>query len=265
MHLVSLTTLKWQFRDATARGAWLVAMVPGCVHTDLLRLGLIPDPFFGDNETALQWIEARDWEYRVTLQISSDVLAESSVELVAAGLDTVAIVRLNGEEVARTENMFIGYPWDVKSLLRAGRNDLTIHFASAAHYIRTHRRRHQPVEFNDPVGRSQVLRKQASQFGWDWGPRFVTAGIWRDLRLEAWTGNRLEGVGVTQNHADDGSVTLALVPELARPEPSAKMASVARMRPFGRDALSRRVEGRHAEVQPEPAPSVRNVGKHSAG
>jgi beta-mannosidase len=223
MQLVSLTTLPWQFRDATARGSWLSAVVPGCVHTDLLRLGLIPDPFFGDNETALQWIEERDWEYRTTFQISSDLLAEPLVEIVADGLDTVATVRLNNEEVARTENMFTGYRWDVKSLLRVGRNKLTIHFASAAHYIRTHRRTHQPVEFNDPVGRSQVLRKQASQFGWDWGPRFVTAGIWRDLRLEAWSGNRLEGVRVTQHHADDGSVTLALAPELARPEPSARL------------------------------------------
>jgi beta-mannosidase len=218
MQSLPLATTPWEFRDATTRSSWRAAVVPGCVHTDLLRLGLIPDPFHGTNETALQWIEARDWEYRTTFQVTAELLAEMVVELVADGLDTVATVQLNGVEIARTENMFTVYRWDVKPQLRVGRNELTIHFGSALNYIRTHRRGHRPVEFNDPVGRSQVIRKQASQFGWDWGPRFVTAGIWRDIRLEAWTGNRLESVRVTQHHAADGTVTLALAPELARPE-----------------------------------------------
>ena len=221
MQSLPLATIPWEFRDATARASWRAAVVPGCVHTDLLRLGLIPDPFHGANETALQWIETRDWEYRTTFQITAGLLAEAVVELVADGLDTVATVQLNGVEIARTENMFTGYRWNVKPHLCLGRNALTVHFGSALGYIRTHRRGHRPVEFNDPVGRSQVIRKQASQFGWDWGPRFVTAGIWCDLRLEAWTGNRLESVRVTQHHAADGSVTLTLAPELARPEPKA--------------------------------------------
>ena len=114
--------------------------------------------------------------------------------------------------------MFVGYRWNVKPLLRAGANELTIRFGSAMKYIRTHRPDHDPREFNDPVGRSQVIRKQQCQFGWDWGPRLVTAGIWRDLRLEAWSGNRLENVRVTQTHRKDGSVVLAFSPELARPD-----------------------------------------------
>lgn len=221
MQSLPLASAAWQFREATARAAWHPAVVPGCVHTDLRALGLIPDPFWGDNEAGLQWIEERDWEYRTTFTVARELLGEEVVELVADGLDTVATVRLNGREVARTANMFTGYRWDVKSLLRAGRNVLTVQFGSAMKYIRTQRRGHQPVEFNDPVGRSQVIRKQPCQFGWDWGPRFVTAGIWGDVRLEAWTGNRLANVRVTQHHAADGSVTIALVPELARPEPLA--------------------------------------------
>src|SRR5262249_44025316 len=144
---------------------------------------------------------------------------EEEVELVCDGLDTVATVKLNGREIGRTENMFVAHRWSVKRLLRAGTNELTVRFESAMRYIRTQRTGHRPREFNDPVGRCQVIRKQQCQFGWDWGPRFVTAGIWRDLRLEAWTGNRLDNVRVTQRHAPDGSVTLTLAPELARPEP----------------------------------------------
>ena len=217
MHRLSLATAPWRFRDCSGR-KWLPATVPGCVHTDLRRAGKIPDPFWGRNELNLQWIEERDWEYRVVFTTPARLLAEEIIELAADGLDTLATVTLNGRELGRTDNMFIAHRWNVKSFLRPGRNLLSIRFGSAAAYIRTHRTGHRPREFNDPVGRCQVLRKQQCQFGWDWGPRFVTAGIWRDLRLEGWSGNRLESVRVTQAHASDGSVTLALSPELARAE-----------------------------------------------
>ena len=197
--------------------------MPGCVHRDLLRLGLIPDPFWASNELQLQWIEERDWEYRATFAVPAALLAEEVVDLVADGLDTVATVTLNGREVARTDNMFVGFRWDVKPLLRRGRNELVIRFGSAMQYVRSHRLDHRPREINDPVGSCVVIRKQQCQFGWDWGPRFVTAGIWRDLRLEGWTGNRLESVRVTQTHAADGRVLLELEPELARADAGVRL------------------------------------------
>lgn len=218
MPALSLAHATWTFRDC-AETAWLPAVVPGCVHTDLRKAGKIPDLFWSTNENDVQWIEERDWEYRASFSVPADLLAGENVELVADGLDTVATVRLNGRLVARTENMFIGHRWPVKNLLRKGANELTIRFDSAMKYIRSRRPEHQPQEFNDPVGRSQVIRKQPCQFGWDWGPRFVTAGIWRDIQLEAWSGNRLESVRLTQQHGADGSVTLRLAPELARREP----------------------------------------------
>lgn len=216
MRQLSLTSGPWRFRDATAGGPWRQAIVPGCVHTDLHRLGEIPDPFWGTNELGLQWIEERDWEYSAKIEVPDELLAEQVVELVADGLDTVATVTLNGRRVGRSENMFVGHRWNVRKLLRPGENELTIRFGSALDYIRRHRRDHAPREFNDPVGRCEVLRKQQCQFGWDWAPRLVTAGIWRDLRLEGWTRNRLTGLRIAQDHAADGSVTLRLSPELAR-------------------------------------------------
>ena len=216
MRLLPLASAAWEFRDATQGSPWRAARVPGCVHTDLRRHKLIPDPFFGTNELGLQWIEERAWEYRTSFAVPATLLGEETVELVTDGLDTVATVRLNGRVVARTENMFTGYRWNVKPLLRAGRNELTVHFGSALSYIRSHRPAHDPREFNDPIGRSQVIRKQQCQFGWDWGPRFVTAGLWRDIRIEAWSSNRLVDVRVTQKHRQDGSVLLDIAPELAR-------------------------------------------------
>jgi beta-mannosidase len=221
MRSFPLAAASWEFRDATARSAWRPAQVPGCVHSDLRRLGLIPDPFWGDNESRLQWIEERDWEYRATFRLDADFLGAEVVELVADGLDTVATVVLNGREIARVDNMFTGHRWDVNPFLHRGKNELRILFRSALGYIRAQRPEHQPREINDPVGRSTVIRKQACQFGWDWGPRLVTAGVWRDIRLEAWSGNRLDGVRVTQEHRPNGDVILHLAPELARPDPAA--------------------------------------------
>ncbi|MBI2516292.1 MAG: glycoside hydrolase family 2 protein [Opitutae bacterium] len=213
-----LNSAPWQFRDASVRGPWRDAVVPGCVHRDLRRHGVIPDPFHGTNELELQWIEEHDWEYTAVVDVPAALLAEEAVDLVCDGLDTVATVTLNGRIVAHTENMFIGYRWNVRNFLRTGANRLTLRFDSALRYIRTHRKGHTSRECNDPVGRCQVIRKQPCQFGWDWGPRFVTAGIWRDIRLEAWSGNRLEGVRVRQQPGAGESVILLATPELTRNE-----------------------------------------------
>ncbi|HTO03561.1 MAG TPA: glycoside hydrolase family 2 protein, partial [Opitutus sp.] len=183
---------------------------------------LIPDPFWAANENEVQWIEERAWEYRATFAVSKELLDDEHVELVADGLDTVATVFLNGREVARTENMFVGYRRSVKSDLRRGKNEILIRFDSAMDYIRTQRLEHQPKEFNDPVGRCSVIRKEQCQFGWDWGPRLVTAGIWRDIRLEGWNRNRLESVRVSQDHRESGAVVLTLEPELTRSETGVK-------------------------------------------
>lgn len=248
MITLPLASVSWKFRDATRPTAWHAAVVPGCVHRDLRRAGLIPDPFHGTNELDLQWIEHRDWEYAAAFTVGAAALAEERVELVCDGLDTLATVTLNGRVVARTDNMFIGWRWDVKPLLRRGRNVLRIRFASVGRALPKTRPEHQPKEFNDSVGRSSVFRKQPCQFGWDWGPRFVTAGIWRDLRLEAWSGNRLESVRVTQTHRADGSVLLSLAPELARPD--SKVTLTGRITLDGEVIAT--IENRKAEI-PTPA------------
>ncbi len=218
MPTLDLTKTRWQFRDTTSKQPWLPATVPGCVHTDLLRAKRIPDPFYGTNDLGLQWIEECDWEYKTTFNATAALLVESEIELVADGLDTVATVYINGKKIATTDNMFIGHRWSVKPLLRSGANTLRVVFTSAMKYIRTTRTEFTPpVDCNDPVGGSVRIRKQPCQFGWDWGPRFVTAGIWRALRLEARSANRLAHVRVTQTHADSGRrVSLSLAPELAR-------------------------------------------------
>ncbi len=216
---LDLSRARWQFRDTTSK-TWLPAAVPGCVHTDLLAAGKIPDPFHGTNELDLQWIEERDWEYQTTFTINAALLREERVELCADGLDTVATVTLNGKKIGASENMFIAHRWDVKRHLRAGKNEIVVRFRSAMDYIRKARDFVQPQAYNDPVGGCVRIRKEQCQFGWDWGPRFVTAGIWRDLRLEAGPAPRLAHVRVTQDHRPNGQVFLSLAPHFENPPES---------------------------------------------
>ena len=208
----------WEFKEAGRRSRWRAAVVPGGVHRDLRRHGLIPDPFRGDNERALQWIEERDWIYRCRFKLTRADFAADHVELVAEGLDTLASVTVNGALVARTENMFIGHRWSIRPRLRPGMNELVIRFAGVRKYLRRRRPGHHPRDLSDPVGGCTKIRKEQCQFGWDWGPRFVTCGIWRDIALETWSRNRLNHVHVAQRWHDDGTVTLDFSPELARAE-----------------------------------------------
>src|ERR671926_480327 len=175
----------WQFRRQGSE-EFHPAQVPGCVHTDLQRNGLIPDPFWGSNELDLQWIEETDWEYSTTFDVPGDLLAHEHVDLVADGLDTLATITLNGQEIARTENMFVGYRFPVREALRPGRNELTIYFANPMDYIRARRTIHNFSEWNDPVGGSSNIRKEPCSFGWDWGPRFPTSGIYKNIALQGW-------------------------------------------------------------------------------
>ncbi|KAF6603456.1 glycoside hydrolase family 2 protein, partial [Paenibacillus sp. EKM208P] len=86
------------FREAQS-DEWLSAKVPGCVHTDLLRHGKIPDPFIGMNEMEVQWIDKQDWVYEAHFEINADQLQCQCVELVLEGLDTYADVKVNGQSV----------------------------------------------------------------------------------------------------------------------------------------------------------------------
>jgi beta-mannosidase len=218
MRTLSLSSLRWEFRQAPT-GGWRDARVPGCVHRDLLAHKLIPDPFRADNERLVQWVGEAVWEYRARFDPGAALRAETQIELVADGLDTLATVFLNGRKLGASNNMFVGNRWSLRGRLRPGANELLIRFDSAEEFVRTQRRAHRPREINDPVGGATRLRKQQCQFGWDWAPRLVTAGIWRELRLEAWTGNRLAEVRVRQRHRR-GAVTLLLEPELLHPEPN---------------------------------------------
>ncbi len=195
---------------------WIGATVPGTVHTDLLAAGLIPDPFWRDNELRLQWIGEEGWTYRTSFRAGPEVLDQEAVDLVFHGLDTFAQVRLNGAVILEADNMFRIWRVEVKRELRAGENTLEIRFRSPVPPA-LEARANLPYELpagndrGDPPSRVFV-RKAAYHYGWDWGPRFVTQGIWRPVELVAWSGARITNLHlVTDSIADELALLTAEV------------------------------------------------------
>lgn len=178
----------WQFRQIGTK-TWHPATVPGTVHTDLFANNLIGDPFKDNNEIAQQWIENVNWEYKTRFDVSEEQFPFKHHELYFKGLDTYAEVFLNGEKILSANNMFRSWRVDVSELLKAEENELHIVFTS-------------PILKNDSVAKNYVklpggsdttefpvapfTRKAAYHFGWDFAPRFVTSGIWKDVVLESW-------------------------------------------------------------------------------
>ncbi|MGZ9735500.1 beta-mannosidase [Flavobacterium sp. GNP002] len=171
----------WQFRqEKTVK--WNAATVPGEVHTDLLNNKLIPDPFFRDNEKKLQWIEKKNWEYKTSFQVTPEALKKKNAALVFDGLDTYATVYLNGKQILKANNMFRQWRVDVKKYLNPGTNKLVVVFLSAQNVVDLLAKKDLP--FVIPDNPRLYVRKAQYHFGWDWGPKFTTCGIWKEVRLE---------------------------------------------------------------------------------
>ncbi|WP_045767738.1 beta-mannosidase [Xanthomonas albilineans] len=217
----------WQVRlapgDASASthpkaAQWLPAKVPGTLQTDLIAAGVVPDPFYRDNEAKIQWVGLSDWEYKTRFKADAALLARAHVELVFDGLDTFAEVYLNGKKLLSADNMFRQWRVDAKPLLRRGDNVLEVRLSSPIKKIQPWLAQ-QPYALpgaydsafgDEPVARhsSTYVRKAPYNFGWDWGPRIVTAGIWQDVRVEAWDALRVEGLHIAQQRVDADAAQL---------------------------------------------------------
>ena len=208
----------WQFRQKDS-GDWLPATVPGTVHTDLLANGRIEDPFYRMNELGLQWIDKKDWEYRTEFSVDDELIGKKNQYLVFQGLDTYADVYLNGECIGSVDNMFRTWKFDVSGKLKVGDNELRVVLASPTARGLEEMKRYGlrlPAD-NDQserggMGQDRVsvyTRKAPYHYGWDWGPRLVTSGIWRPVIIEAWSGMKVEDVYIKQTEVTRELATLS--------------------------------------------------------
>ena len=178
----------WEFQRFNT-DSWHSATVPGCVHLDLIDNDLIPDPFFGLNESQLQWISNKSWTYRLAFQPSSKVFSKKNIEILFHGLDTYADVYLNGTAVICANNMF--HPWsaEIKDIISAEDNELLVQFRSPLKEVIE---KMNSLDFNLPADNDQAgktsphTRKAPYHYGWDWGPCLVTSGIWKGVELIGW-------------------------------------------------------------------------------
>ena len=201
----------WRFREA-GKSTWYSATVPGCVHTDLLNNKLIDDPFWRDNEQKQQWIGKTNWEYQTTFNVTPVLLNHENLELVFEGLDTYAEVFLNDASLLNTDNMFRTWRADGKKLLKPGLNTLRVRFRSPINEVLPLMAK---MKYELPAGNDQGektsphTRKAPYQYGWDWGPRFVTSGVWRPVYLEAWDKARVDDLHIMPRKvtADAANVT----------------------------------------------------------
>jgi len=196
-------------QDVTDRA--VAATVPGTVHTDLLAAGLIRDPYLDENEQQVAWIGRTGWRYAASLDLASDLVEGEHVELVFEGLDTVCEVRLGGVVLGAPANMHRTHRFDVTALVRGGARDLVVDFAAQLTAAEVAAEQQGP-RVHTNAHPFNAVRKMACNFGWDWGPDLVTAGIWRPVSLQRWVGARLgavrtlatvrDGVGHLDVHAE---------------------------------------------------------------
>lgn len=190
----NLSLEKWQFKNAKDQN-WLSAKIPGVVHLDLMDNKVIPDPYKDENEKKVQWVENEDWDYQTNFKVSSKELENQNIELIFYGLDTFSEIYLNGKLLKKTDNMFRKWEIPVKTYLKAGDNLLQIKFKSA---VSVGKELAKKVPFTMPESPRSFVRKAQYQFGWDWGPRLVTAGIWKDIKLEFWNNAKVENIKIEQ-------------------------------------------------------------------
>ena len=207
MQIISLNG-KWTLEEA-GQGGEIPAVVPGSVYGDLLKAGRIPDPFWRDNEMKVLPLMERDWRYSRRFDVPARMLANEKVLLCCHGLDTLAEIEINGLPAGSADNMHRTWTFDVKKLLKAGENEISVTFRSPVKYIREAFAAHRVEGTEDAMEGFPFLRKAHCMFGWDWGPRLPDCGIWRDIELIAFDRARISDVRIRQHH-EDGRVILAV-------------------------------------------------------
>ncbi len=192
---------------------WHAAKVPGTVHTDLFANKLIPDPYSGAPEAGLQWIGLADWEYSARFDAPGATLNAARADLVFEGLDTFAEVWLNGEHLLAADNAFRTWRVPVQGKLRAKGNELRIILRSPIARLLP-QVQSMPLKlagnYPSPYGdepkdamTANFVRKPGYHYGWDWGPRYVTAGVWKPVVLESWDKARVDNLQLRQDHVDE--------------------------------------------------------------
>ena len=185
-------------------GKRIPASVPGDITMDLYKAGVVKNPYFGDNQKENDWIPREDFTYSTEIDADEKLLEQESVEIVFDGVDVFSEIFLNGKQIGSTENMFLQYRFDVKELLKKGKNELRVEMKSTLNKMDTFDTTGYFSIFNE---KRILVRKAQCHFGWDWAPKICAYGIWQDVHLEYGAKRRVDSVYVIAD--DKGVATLS--------------------------------------------------------
>ncbi len=254
---------------------WIHAVVPGTVYTDLLREGVMEDPFWKDNEDKALKLMDNDYEYVCNFSKPSEAETSDVVILRCEGLDTIADVYLNGKLLGNTNNMHRTWEFEIKELLEKD-NELKIYFHSPTKYIAKAYEKAPTAGTDDAMPGFVHIRKAHCMFGWDWGAHLPDAGIFRPISILCFSKARLETVSILQNHdnvvidsdgTESGKVTLDVNPvvkELSLKENQLSF-EVRITEPDGKDAVIstfEKIENVRIEIENPKLWWPNGYGKH---
>ena len=199
----------WTFGQARLTTKY-PATVPGVVHTDLMDNNIIDDPYMRLNERGVQWVDKEDWVYETTFTPEADMIGKENISLCFDGLDTYADVFLNDSLILSADNMFRRWEVPVKALIKGGENTLRVYLHSPIkvdmpkwektpyRYSASNDQSENGGVFDRKL--SMFARKAGYHYGWDWGPRLVTSGIWRPVYLKGWDDARIDNVYIRSHN-----------------------------------------------------------------
>ncbi len=190
--------------------------LPGDVHGALLAADLIPDPYFGENEKLVMWVNETAWGMERSFTASASDI-DGYLTLTLAEVDCIATIFLNGEEVARTDNSFVRNDIDVTGKVHEGDNTLRIEFDIAPDVAKARADAHPfPIPFTYnyqtnglPGIHMNFIRKAACHAGWDWGICTMPVGVYGTMSLRKSRLARQDSVQVDQVHGKN-SVELSI-------------------------------------------------------
>lgn len=183
--------------------SYVEAKVPGTVFTTYVDNGMMPDPFYRDNELKAVRLSDNDFEYVKTFAVQEELLACKELLLVFEGIDTLSDIYLNGKHLGSTKNMHVRYEFSAAGLIKKEENELRVVLHSPVKYIRQENEKVYTGGSGDAMEGYPHLRKAHCMFGWDWGPRLPDAGIFRSVYLLGIKKARIQEVYISQEHVED--------------------------------------------------------------
>lgn len=176
--------------------------IPSTVHSAYLPQ--LNHPFVGNNEDSLQWMTELDWTYENSFKVDKTRLDKENIILNFEGIDTYSSILLNDVEILKTDNAFLHWEVDVKSILKK-ENKLVVKIKSL---VEIEEQKAEANPYTLPEGNRVYTRKAQYQYGWDWGPKLNTMGIWKPVYLEAHDDFKIEDLYIKQNFVKDSIANL---------------------------------------------------------